>query len=218
MTVSMGLAMIAAGLTAASVAELKRTRSEFAKTRTEYGLQEAQDLAAVSMLNNGQSGRLSWSVTTDSGEARVLAEPEYRKASFATAAAVDDELLQQLGVQDPLELKARLAQMPSVTGGQAWIAGLDSARLWRACAPSLISRYGQADKLGLSKSSPPNSQAFTWRPGEVWRVRTTLNGWTDDRIVRFTGNDQHPAVTVERRFMKSQAEDDQCEAVLSQGA
>ena len=215
MTVSMGLAMVAAGLMAVSVAELRRSRGEFAKTKVEYALDEAQARAVIGILQNGVAGRLSWEVETASGQAKVLAEPEYPKASLAVAAQSDDKLLERFGVQDPDELKARLTQTPPNAGDQAWIAELDPAPLWRACAPSLISRYGQGDALTVAAPSPPNSQGFSWRPGEVWRVKATLQGWGDDRIVRLTGDDRAPAVTIERRFSRPQREDDQCDAVFA---
>jgi hypothetical protein len=214
----MGLAMVAAGFTVASVAELKRTRAEFEKAKIEDALHEAQVRAVLGLLQNTASGRLSWSVDTDLGRARVLAEPEYAKASFAKAAAADDKVLEQLGVEDPDELKSRLSQTPPASGDQAWLVGLDSAVLWRACAASLVSRYGQGEALTLVSASTPNSQGFSWRPGEVWRVRATVNGWADDRIVRLTGDDQSPAVIIERHMLHTQGEDDRCETAFSKHA
>ena len=216
MTVSMGLAMVAAGLTAASVAELKRARADFAKTKVEYLLAEAQQRAVVDILRNTVDGRLTWKVDTDQGQASLLAEPEYAKASFTAAAKTEDGLLHRLGVQDPYELKARLAETQLATGAQTWIAELDDAPLWRACTPSVISHYGQGHDLALARSSPPAGQGFSWRPGEVWRVRASLSGWVDDRIVRLTGDDQGPAVIIERRFGRAGKGDEQCEAVFSQ--
>ena len=218
MTVSMGLAMIAAGLTVASVAELKRTRLEFAKTKTEYALQQAHVRAVADLLINGATSRSSWRVDTDAGQAVVMAEPEYAKASFAKAADLDDKPYVQLGVRDPEALKGRLTQTPPAAGGQSWIASLDAAGLWRACAPSLISRFGRGDTFVLAKSTTPTGQGFSWRPGEVWRVRTSINGWADDRIVRFTSRDQAPALTLERRFIRRSKEEDQCESLFSKGA
>jgi hypothetical protein len=218
MAVSMGLAMVAAGLIVASVAELRRTRAELEKTKIEDALHEAQVRAVLVLLQNSASGRLSWNVDTDLGQARILAEPEYAKASFGKAAAADDKVLEQLGVEDPDELKFRLSQTAPTLGDQAWLVGLDSAVLWRACAPSLISRYGQGEALTLARASVPTSQGFSWRPGEVWRLRATLNGWADDRIVRLTGDDQSPAEIIERHMLHTQGEDDRCEAAFSKHA
>ena len=216
MTVSMGLAMVAAGVTAASVAELRRAHADFAKTKVEYTLAEAQQRGVVDLLRNTAAGRLAWKLDTDLGEASLLAEPEYAKASFTAAAKADDRLLNRLGVQDTDALKARLAEPPPETGGQAWIVGLDGARLWRVCAPSLVSRYGQGETLALAESSPPAGQGFSWRPGEVWRVRASLAGWVEDRIVRLTGDDQGPAAIIERRFARDEKGEGRCEAVFSQ--
>ncbi len=218
MTVSMGLAMVAAGLMAASATELKRERTELAKTRTEYALDEAQHRAVLGLLQNDVAGRLRWQVETDLGSATVLAEPEYAKASLSKSAAADDRVFERLGVDDADELKAQLRQSPPEAGGQAWLASLDPAPLWRACAPSMISRYGGGDTLVVGRVGSPDQRGFFWRPGEVWRVKTSLKGWADDRIVRFTGDDQSPAATIERRFLRTDGRDDLCDTIFSQGA
>ena len=135
--------------------------------------------------------RLRWSLSALAGHVDVLAEPEAAKAGYAVAAELTDGELAKLGVADPTAFRARL-NGESSSDGVIPIQDLDAAALWQACAPSLISRYGQSETLALAAPQAPNARRFAWRAGNVWRIRVASpDGWSDDRLVRFTGDTLH---------------------------
>lgn len=216
MVASMSLAMVAAALAAAGVAELKRAQGEHGKLEARYALEAAQRLAALEILQDGIQGRLSWSLEGPHGPVRILAEPESIKASLEAAGKDDDRGLERFGVSNPSALGARLADAEFARADQAWIETLAASPLWRGCANSMISRFGLARKLELTASAQPDRKGFSWRPGEVWRVRASLaGGWTDDRVVRFTGDALQPTATIERRVMRTNGEEATCAQLMT---
>ncbi len=114
MVASMTLAMVATAFTALGVSELARARGEHRKLQAEYALAGAQRLATMAILRDAAVGRLSWSIETPDGAVRVLAEPEYDKASPQALGRDDDDgentkALARFGVNDPGTLGRRLA-------------------------------------------------------------------------------------------------------------
>ncbi len=214
--VSMALAMIASAVAGLSGAELKDARADLARVRIESDLDAAQALAAIAVLKSDQKTRLRWSLITQNVEVDVLAEPEATKAGYDQAAKLTGAEFARLGVEDMAALRDRLGG--AAAEHQASPRELDSSVLWQTCAPSMISRFGQAEALGLVKAETPNTRRFDWRAGDVWRIRVASpDGWSDDRLVRFTGDTLHPAAIIERRFSRAGTADRQCDTLFAQG-
>jgi hypothetical protein len=216
LVVCASLAIIAGGVASLSVAELRRSRSELERVRIAYALDAAQVLAAADLMKSSGPGRLEWSVKTGGGSVDVLAEPESAKASLPAAAALDEAVFTHLGVTDAALLKQRLQHAADEPSQLPAIADLDAAALWRSCAPSAVSAFGRRDKLELAPAGAPQPGGFSWRPGEIWRVRATAqDGWTEDRIVRFTGDVNRPTATIAEQLLRQKGEDAQCNAALA---
>jgi hypothetical protein len=218
LVLSLALAMVGSAMTARSVHTLRLSKAELERSRQELALDGAHLQAAASMIRSGMPGPYAWSLATDFGSMRVVAEAESDKLSPATAAeALDDDQLAALGVVDPAALRDRLAAI-GPEPRDVDIAALDAAQPWRECAPSLISPLGRQDHFTyLARRSPgPGPNPSSWRVGEAWRVRiATSAGWRDDRIVRFTGDARHPVAVVVRRLARGQDRGDQCESLLT---
>ncbi len=214
MALCLGLVMIAAAMMTLALGELARSRALLRRTQSEYALMGAQRRASLDLMNNAAVVRLRWTTPSGDGMAEVLAEPEYGKASYAAVLAADDKLLARLDVTDLQPLRDRL-QALIANPQSASIADLDSSPLWKACAPSLASRFGQAAELTLTVPVAPDNRGFSWRAGEVWRLAVTgEDGWVDDRIVRFTGDVSNPTATIARRFARSSKEDTRCDSAF----
>lgn len=208
---SMALALTATALSGLASAELRSARAGLDRVHAEYALDGAQKAADVAALETDKAVRLRWSLSTDDGQFDVLAEPEAAKLSLAAAAALDDKALAKLGVVDSAALRDRLT---AASGKQTPVPELDAAPLWRDCAASVVSRFGEAKDLALASPATPNQVKFDWRLGEVWRLRVTdKTGWTDDRLVRFVGDPLRPAAVIERSFTR-QSRDPSCETAF----
>ncbi|MFZ4608075.1 MAG: hypothetical protein ACOYM5_17665, partial [Caulobacter sp.] len=130
----------------------------------------------------------------------------------------DGELL-GLGGASIGAIRARLRALALSGADASEIPRLAAAPLWRACAPSLMSPYGQATALSLPASAQPAPGRFAWRAGEVWRLRALApDGWADDRIVRLTGDSQHPAAIIERVLVRGQRGGEPCGIFIDGGA
>jgi hypothetical protein len=189
---------------ARGVITLHLSAVELARTQQEFALDGVALSAETAIIRNAGSGPFQWVLTTAGGETEVLAEPEVDKTSLAAAASLSDTVLAAFGVQDLSALRARLATL-TAPGAAPNVATLDPAALWVACGPSAFSSYGQLDRVAFTPRTAPTEVAAqpAWHIGEAWRLRiTTSAGWRDDRIVRFTGNPQHPAAVVSRTFAK----------------
>jgi hypothetical protein len=213
--VSMAIAATAAGLSGLAVAELKSARGSLGRIQAEYRLAGAQRLAAETLLKNDVGGRLRFQLSGGAEGVDVLAEPEAVKVSYAAAAKLDDRELARLDVQDPAQLREKLMAAEAAHDAPRPVADLDAAPVWRECAASVVSPYGSAEKFSFAKANPPNAHQFSWRLGEVWRIRAaTADGWADDRIVRFTGDPSAPAAIVQRSFSRGSGGEQQCENIL----
>ena len=214
--VSLALGLIATALTGLASAELKTARGDFGRMQTEYALDAAHAAAALALFKTEKAQRLRWTLTTRDGTFDVLAEPEASKTGYSIAAKLDDADLHRLDVGDPDPLRLRLKAELDAPASRARVQDLDASPTWRACAPSVISRYGGGGKLALSKAKQPDERRFSWRSGEVWRVMIASRaGWTDERIVRFTGDPLHPAAVVDRRFSREGSTDGKCETLFA---
>lgn len=215
--VSLALALVAAASVTAAVTELKRGQADLTRAQAEYALAGAQQRAALTILQAKPASRYGWSVARVNGQAQALAESEYLKLSFKAAAQLDDATLAKLKVGNPTALRSHLGALAAANDlDAADLVAADPSPLWRACAPSLISPYGAAAKANAAPATNPIAGGLDWRVGEVWRLRVALpSGWTDDRIVRFTGDARHPSAVIERRFFKSNQGVGQCDVILA---
>lgn len=214
--VSLALAMIASAVTASSIAELGSARADLERARQDLALDASQQAASFALLTARQDERLRWTTAGPSGPVSVLAEPEDPKTSLAGAAAHGGEPFIRLGVADPGALQNRLRALASSPAAEFQLEEADSATLWRACARSAISPYGKAETFVPTKAAAPVTGAISWRVGETWRLRVVnQGGWADDRIVRFTGDPNHPVAVVERRLERSGRGGEACEQAFA---
>jgi hypothetical protein len=209
--ISLAIALMATAVTSAAVSELRLAHADLSRTEADYALAGIQTNVVLTLISTSSNGRLRWS---QPGAAEILAEPEVLKLDPAHAAHVDEATLAKLGIADPDQLEARLAKLGDADTPS--VAGADVSPVWRACARSIVSPFGAASKLQLAKASSPTGSSLQWRIGEVWRIRVVLaNGWVDDRIVRFTGDLNHPAAVVERQLARGHLEGDRCDALFA---
>lgn len=218
LVVSLALSLVASSMVVRSVQVLQRAKADLARSETEYALAGAHLQAAAVIVRSGIAGPYHWTATTSVGWVEALAEPEAEKLSLDAASSLDDGLLNRFGVADPARLRLALAEA-AATDEAPDIGALDPAPLWRACAASLLSRYGEAQTYTFAPRSEPGMgpKPASWHIGEAWRIRiTTAAGWRDDRIVRFTGDARHPAAVVVRRLSRGVGEAGQCDRVLAE--
>lgn len=215
--VALALGVIASAVTASSVMELRLARADLDRARADYALAGAQQEILLSILSARQEARLAWRQGAAAGEISVLAEPESQKVSLATG-GLDDATLAKLGVQDNAALRGRLATLATAGAPSLDIDRADDAPLWRACARSIVSPYGERKAIVPIKAAQPKSGPLSWRIGEVWRLRVASgDGWMDDRIVRFTGDLRHPAAVMERRLRRTSGREGACESLFVAG-
>ena len=200
--VSLSLAVVAVALMNRSVVSLRRARTDFARAQAEFELAGVQRRAALAMI-------------TDSGSPSG-AELETAKISLATAADLDADTLSRFGVKDPGRLSAWLREASASPTSPADLVAADRARIWKACAPTAISAFGQSTVLAAPGSDRPSALGANARLGQVWRLTARTSGWTDERIVRFTGEPQRPAAVIWRRFYRSEKGEGTCAAIFAQ--
>lgn len=199
---SLSLAVVVVALMSRSVASLKAARSDFARAQAEFRLAGEQRRVVLAMITRPG---------LPSG-----VEREAAKINLATAAVLDAETLSRFGVKDPGALSERLRRASSAPTSPADLVAADEARTWKACAPAAISAFGQARTLAAPGAGVPVPREITSHLGEVWRLTAHgADGWTDERIVRFTGEPQRPAAIIWRRFYRSGKEGPSCAAIFA---
>lgn len=214
--VCLALALTTSAVMAASLSELKLSRAELEHARIEYLLSGAQQRAWLVALGGGSAARYAWILPTTGEPVKALLESENAKTGLAAAAALEDSDYAPLAITDVSAFKERLKNLSVEQAMGPALEDLDASPVWRACARSLVSPFGNATNLKLAAAQAPAGDAVNLHTGEVWRVRVaTADGWTDERIVRFTGDALHPAAVISRRFWKQTGEGDKCEAMLS---
>jgi len=213
--ISLALAVVATAVTATAIGELRLAKSDFTQDSLVVALDGAQQRAAYTMLAAGLSNRLRWVDATPQGPVRVLAEAEAPKMGLFAAPNIDNATLEKLQVKDGGALIERLKAMTQADAIGPRLEAADGAPLWRACARSLISAYGDAKAAPILKATAPIIDTSAWHRGDVWRVRVTMAGWVDDRLVRFVGVALRPTVTIDRRFYGATREANQCDALFA---
>lgn len=212
MVLALGLALLGAGVTARALQGLALSRTAFEQSRQIYALDGAQLQAAAAVVRSGGDAPFAWDLSTDVGWVRVLAEPEAGKLSLQAAARLDDAVLSTFGAADPEHVRQRLAEA-AASSRAADPSDFAADPTWRACAGRFASRFGAAEAYGWAEPREPGvgSDEPNWHVGETWRIRvTSLAGWRDDRVVRFTGDARRPAAIVVRRFYRGARDHIEC--------
>jgi hypothetical protein len=213
------ISLVVAALMVRGLSDLRLAQAELARTKVEYALGSAQNAAILAIATSSQPPPYQWTIASLGVGFNVVAEPERQKMRPQAAAKLEDAPLALLGATDPVSLRPRLVGM-QLGPRLLWIADQAASKTWRACAPSLISEFGQADALTPPQYGEPVSgrQAGFWRAGEVWRVVVTNpDGWRDERIVRFTGNGLNPAAVLGRRISRGWKGTQTCQNLFNNG-
>jgi hypothetical protein len=214
--ISMAVAIVVIANLTRATSELRLARAEFNRTKTEYALSAAQNLAVLSIAASSSAPPFRWTLTSLTEGFSVIAEPERSKLALAAVDQLDDTLLSRLEVGNPDAFRARLAAL-AARQELAWPAEASSRLRWRICGPSLISFYGAAPATPDLVYSPPEAGQTVshWRAGEVWRIAvTSTDGWRDERIVRFTGNGLNPVAVIGRRLTRGWKDTPACDSIL----
>jgi hypothetical protein len=202
--ISAAIGMVVTVVILRSLADLRLAQAELARTTVEYGLDAAQAGAMLSVATSSQPPPYHWTLASLGVAVDVVAEPERPKMAFEAFTKLDDATMSKLGVGNPDLLRGELgggSSGPAVV----WVADQAASPVWRSCAASYVSQFGQADTLPALDYHIPVSgkQPGFWRAGEVWRIQVTNpDGWRDERIVRFTGNGLNPAAVLGRRLSR----------------
>ena len=216
MVLGLALALVATAFVDRSTMSLRLAKADLERAIVEYGLDGAHLLAAATIVRAGDGGPYRWALSTNGEFAESIAERETDKLDLSSMTGPSDSVLDAMGVENKQALRARLAVVAA--DALVDVAQLDAAPLWRECAPSMISSLGRATTASTAPHVEPPSRPDDpdWRVGEVWRVRITASsGWRDDRLVRFTGDANHPVAVVHRNLSRSNREHGQCDAILA---
>jgi multidrug efflux pump subunit AcrA (membrane-fusion protein) len=216
---ALALSLVVSAIMSASLTDLRAARAALDRTRVEASLDGAQQAAVAALLDAGAPARLRWIVPASRGAIEILAEPEAPKLALSAAADLADGELLALAPGEAGSIRPRLRALALSGASSADVARLGATPLWRACAASSISPYGQGGSLALSTAAPPSQGRFSWRAGEMWRLRAlSPDGWADDRIVRLTGDAEHPAAIIERVLVRGQRGGEPCGVLIESGA
>ncbi len=169
--IALALSLVVSAVMGAALTDLRASKTALQRARIEALLDGVQQAAVVGVLETGAPRRLRWFVPTGQGAIEVLAEPEAAKLSLRSAAELSDDDLIGLGSSNAASIRARIRAMALAGGSADGVSRLTAMPLWRACASSMISPYGQATSLSLQAANPPTLGRFSWRAGEVWRLR-----------------------------------------------
>jgi hypothetical protein len=210
---SLAIAILATAVMTQSVTELRRSRANHDRSQISYALDGAAASAEIAILESKPAERLAWRLSNALGDFDVLAEAEGPKLALTSASALDPDISARMGITDPSQLQASLAALASGPRSGFNIASASKAALWRACGRSFVSPWGQASAPHLAPASPPENGSAAGRLGEVWRLLISAKGYTDERIVRFTGDPERPASIVERRLYRTAGKGDTCDTL-----
>jgi len=203
-------------LMSAATSDLQLARRDLDRQRVEYALAGEQAVAAMTVAQSRGGSRLQWIRSGDGSEVEIVAEAQAQKLGYDAAADLPATVVQALRIQSPDALRTRLRTLDDQAVADGVPETLDDSQLWRLCAPALISRYGAAEKLVVTKPVLPAAgvSAAASKVGELWRIRVSGEGWIDERTVRFTGDPRRPAAVVERRFFRGEKVGSRCDAVF----
>jgi len=216
MLISLALAVGAVAVVSTSETELRSARADFERAEVASALAGGQEEAAVSIFSSAGGGALRWNEEAAGHKLEVLAEPEAMKTSVAAVISMEDRALTPLMLVDADQMRARLRVLSIAQAVGAPLEAADASPIWRVCARSLISPFGLTETLQPLPQASLLSDASSGHVGEIWRVWVRdSSGWTDDRVVRLTGDNLHPAATLEREFSKRDRVDSRCNSYFS---
>ena len=218
LVMSLAISLVAVAVVTRSAAELKSASSDVERQKAELALDGLLIAAANEVAQARGSGPYLW----QEGSVEILAEAEWKKLGADGKSALPEALLSAMKVENPDAVKSAFASLVTDPKASSFLlADLDAAPKWRACAPSLLSRYGAAASLqrtALSLLSPtsPTGAGAEGRVGEVWRLRATRqDGWRDERYIRFTGDPTRPAAIIDRRFTRHTVKEASCQDLIA---
>lgn len=213
LVLSTAIALVVAGSMAVAGADLKAARRDLERVQQDAWFDSVHLRAAYQIATTAGGRRVAWRDSWDGADYQVLAEAEASKASLHRAAASwDDDVFRALGV-DPDRMRPLLAGLSSRE--RADILELDPAGIWRSCILSLLSPIGYGRSAELGAPVGPGTAEIDWRTGQVWRIRIrAANGWTDDRLVRWSGDGQAPAYVIDRQLYRLREPSVQCESIV----
>lgn len=210
---AISIVVIAVSLTAQQ--ELRTATRALERAKVEAELDGAQLLSAVTVMRDGGSGRYRWRIDGAAGWIELLAENESAKLPLSRVPDLSDEDLARFDVVVPERLRTRVRGVAATQPSATDTGQLDTSRTWRQCAASMISPYGRAGRPRLDETIMPAARKFDWLAGQVWRLRArSADGWTEERIVRFTGEPNHPAAIVERRLLRDGEAGEPCSRLI----
>lgn len=215
LVLSAAVALVVAASMAVAAAELGAARREAYRSDVEALLDAAHLQAAYEVAATSNTNRLHWPMDVLGRRVMILAENEASKISFsAPAEGWPESLFVRLGI-DSARAGPLLAEAGAARDRNA-VFNAPFGETWRQCALSVFSPVGQAAVLDYQEPGRPGNDQPDWRTGQVWRIRArAANGWTDDRLVRWSGDGQAPAFVIERRFYRFQGDEVSCASVLS---
>lgn len=219
-------AMISLALSIVAVASMYQSRAAFSAARADSQARQRDldfDSASLEVVatiaKSSGPGPFAWTIALPNNSAlAVRAEPEWQKIGPSEANALTDDVLAKLNVKDAGSLRRAFSDLGSQTKSEAArVARLDESLLWRACAQRYVSVFGTASKIAIQGTTTPEaSNAIDARIGQVWRiVLKSPSGWTDERYVRFIGDAQRPAATLEAAKHRERKGEDLCPNVVS---
>lgn len=213
LVLSMAIALVVAGSMAVAGAELRAARRDLERVQRDAWFDSVHLRAAYQVATTAGPGRIGWRDSWDGSDYDVLAEPEASKATARGASTNwDDAVFRALGVS-PDRVRPLLAS--SSSRQRADLLEIDPAPTWRFCILSLISPIGSGSAVDLEPPRGPETAEIDWRTGQVWRVRIrAADGWTDDRLVRWSGDGRAPAYVIDRQLYRLRESSVPCESIV----
>lgn len=213
LVLSMAIALVVAGSMAVAGADLQAARRELRRVQQEAWFDSVHLRATYQVATTAGADRIAWQDSWGGTGYQVLAETETSKASLHVAASNwDDAAFRALGV-DPERVRPLLTGFSSRE--RAEILEIDPAPTWRSCILSLVSVLGTDSAPDPVAPVAPGASEVDWRTGQVWRIRIRgADGWTDDRLVRWSGDGRAPVYVIDRQLYRLRESRVPCESIV----
>lgn len=213
LVLSMAIALVVAGSMAVAGADLKAARRDLQRVQQEAWFDSVHLRAAYRIATSTGGHRVGWQDSWEGSDYEVLAEPEAGKASARDVSADwDDAVFRALGVS-PDRVRPLLASLQSRERDD--LLEIDPAPAWRSCILSLVSPIGSGSSADLMAPVGPGNAEIDWRTGQLWRIRIrAASGWTDDRLVRWSGDGRAPVYVIDRQLYRLRESSVPCESIV----
>lgn len=198
--ISLAMATIAVAVQARAISALHASQADYVQSAAELRLDGAQQLTATALARGTLTSPQDTKLQLGGAAVDAEVQPEAAKLGLASAATLEPASLTALGASSPNQARAGLSRLASLGDADpADLRSLDPSPRWKACGPAAISAYG----AGLGAAPPLGANAVA-HGGEVWRIAAWDGwGWTDDRLVRVTGDDDAPVRVIFRSFYRN---------------